>query len=817
MDTQVASSLTDEMLWGWDNTPGIVSVWASRSGDAVVWRRHEGKITAILERFRPWVFATSLEDYDHAGLRPQPMPLNGPDTTALSFHAFNDERGTYRFLVSARSWQTLERPLVRGASRRLGRPISSLHDLGDAYYHVGPVEQYLMLTGRTYFRGMDYADLHRLQFDLETTALDPTRGRIFMVAVRDNRGLATTLEAPAADDERRLIADLCALIERRDPDIIENHNLHGFDLPFLVGRAEALGVPLVLGRDAPPSLRLPALERYGERSYRRRRTRYSVPGRELIDTLDAVWRYDFAARDLASHRLKDVARHFGVARPDRVYLPGAEVYATFRADPATVRRYALDDVEEVDQLSPRLLGAAFALARMAPRRYDRLASAGPAMGILEPMLVRAYVRAGVALPSGATDGESAEPHAGGGLHLFASGIAVHVVKADIASLYPSLMRAYRIGARCDHLGVLLSLVDRLTDLRLHHKAAARTAERGSLAAARHAATQAAMKVLINSAYGYMGAGSMALFADRDAADEITRRGRDILAQVVQALRERGMCLIEADTDGVYFAVPSTWTEHEERALVATVGALLPSGITLEYEGRYGAMFSHEVKNYALLGYDGTLVVRGGALRSSRAEPFGERFLRAALRSVMSGDIAGLRDEFTTTVAAIRNRELPTTDMASRVRLTKTPQAYLERRAVHQEAHYEALLAAGRGEWTPGERVRFYRVRENTYRWLPDETDDPPEEAMPEDDWEHVADEAPPNIPDDPRDYDAEHYVQVLIASYAGRLRKAFTPEDFEQVFRLHDQLNLFDRPVGEIEPRWIRCDDDAASPFTAAP
>ena len=35
---------------------------------------------------------------------------------------------------------------------------------------------------------------------------------------------------------------------------------------------------------------------------------------------------------------------------------------------------------------------------MAPRRYERLASAGPAMGILEPMLVRAYLRAGTENP-----------------------------------------------------------------------------------------------------------------------------------------------------------------------------------------------------------------------------------------------------------------------------------------------------------------------------------------------------------------------------------------------------------------------------------
>ena len=75
-----------------------------------------------------------------------------------------------------------------------------------------------MLTGQVYFRGLHYDDLHRLQFDLETTALDPHRGRIFLIAIRDNRGLATTLDAPSPEDERQLIVALCKLIRERDPD-----------------------------------------------------------------------------------------------------------------------------------------------------------------------------------------------------------------------------------------------------------------------------------------------------------------------------------------------------------------------------------------------------------------------------------------------------------------------------------------------------------------------------------------------------------------------------------------------------------------------
>ncbi len=817
------SLVEDEYLFGWDPTPAIVSVWASREGLAIIWRREGERVTSTRERFRPWLFASSLDDLAHLGSRLVPDFEPTGDAATFTYRELDGPTESYRYLLSAANGRSLERALVDGASRRLGRQINSINELPGEYYRVGPVEQFLMQSGKVYFRGLTYSDLHRLQFDLETTALDPRRGRIFMVAIRDSRGLATTIEAPATGDEAGLISTLCALIRERDPDVIENHNLFGFDLPFLEQRAAALGIPLILGRTGGPA----NLERREETlaigPEARRRTRYSIAGRELIDTLDAVRRHDFVVRDMPSHSLKDVARYFGIAAPNRVYLDGATIFETYHRDPDRVRQYALDDVAEVDELSQRLLGAPFAVASMAPRRYERLASAGPAMGILEPVLVRAYLRNGAALPRQSADQDSGQGlHEGGAVYLLAEGVAEHVVKADVASLYPSLMRTYQIGPACDYLGVLLSILGRLTDLRLSHKSAARAATPGSVEANHHEATQAAMKILVNSAYGYMGAGSMALFADSYAAGEVTRRGREILTQVLDALRQRGMALIEADTDGVYFAVPPDWDEEQERALVAGVGAALPEGIRLEYEGRYRAMLSHEVKNYALLTYSDQLIVRGVALRSSRAEPFGERFLRQALLCTLTNDIPGLRKAFLETVTALHNRALPASDLGARVRLSKTPEAYMASRASHPEPQYEALLAAGRTRWYPGERVRYYRTRARTYAWLPDEN----EEASVDRGWasesmtqgsDEVADDRPNTLLEtntftspraaiaDRRDYDVDHYIQVLVTSYAARLRKAFSPEDFAQLFRLESQPGLFDQPVDSIQPRWIRC------------
>lgn len=768
------SPVAEEWLWGWDPTPGIVSVWADGTGRASIWRREHGQLLREQQRFRPWLLLDSLDDLTHLGRR------LAPDGTADAdvWYRELDGDGALRFLVSALDARTLKSAVLHGANARLGTRITALRDLGQqAILTLPPEEQYLVSSGRNYFRGIAFDDLHRLQFDLETQGLNPATDRIFMVSVRDPSGRVTVLEVSEVSDagEAALIRELCRVIREVDPDVIENHNLHGFDLPFLNRRATRLGVPLDLARSGPPGFRQRAASRgVLPDEPGASRVRLVIPGRELIDTLDAVWRYDFATRELPSHGLKAVAKHLGISGPDRELIRGDQVYPTFLTDPGRVRRYASADVEEVAALARLLGGSAFALARMAPRRYERVADAGAATGVIDPLLVRAYLHSGAALP--AHDASRQDPHSGAALYLFGAGVASRVVKADVASLYPSLMRAFRIGPKRDYLGAMLSMVDRLVELRLDAKAAARAAPPGSAERHIHEGMSAAMKLVVNSAYGYLAAGGgLTRFADVDAANEVTRRGRETLALICRELAARGVTLIEADTDGVYFAVPRSWDESDERGVVDEVAALLPQRVQLEFEGRYRAMLSHEPKNYALLHYDGTLVLKGVAFRSSRAEPFGQAFLRRAIAALLSNDLAGVREAWVDTIVALRDRLLTTHDVSSRVRLTKSPERYAALREQRREAMYEALLSSGRTDWRVGEKVRVYRARRG---WT----------VLPED--------------HDPRDYDVEHYVQALRANYASRLARALTAEDAAALFADPDQLSLFEPDFGGMRPRF---------------
>jgi hypothetical protein len=193
------------------------------------------------------------------------------------------------------------------------------------------------------------------------------------------------------------------------------------------------------------------------------------------------------------------------------------------------------------------------------------------------------------------------------------------------------------------------------------------------------------------------------------------------------------------------------------------------------------MLSHEPKNYALLGYDGSLLLRGVAFRSSRAEPFGEAFLRRAIARLLAGDVTGVRDAYVGALDSLRRRALPAYDVSSRVRLTKSPALYRDTRQTRRELTYEAMLASGRTSWSVGDRIRVYRTKSGAGSMI-----------------EEAEDGGVPIEGSDLRDYDVGHYARVLRETYAARLASAFTPGDYEALLADPEQMSLFMPPIAMI-------------------
>jgi hypothetical protein len=149
--------------------------------------------------------------------------------------------------------------------------------------------------------------------------------------------------------------------------------------------------------------------------------------------------------------------------------------------------------------------------------------------------------------------------------------------------------------------------------------------------------------------------------------------------------------------------------------------------------------------------------------------------------LLRDDAPGVREAYLHTLEQLRRRELPTYDVSSRVRLTKTPARYLETRGKRRELPYEALLAMGKSHWSVGDRIRVYRTRAGSFSVVPERGDAGSEKI-------------------DRRDYDIDHYSRVLRDTFAARLARAFTPGDFSAVFGSPDQLSLFSPPMESIHP-----------------
>lgn len=679
------------VLFGGDPTEGILAV--EPVGDDVmrIFLRSEGRLGTRDEPFTPFLL---LED--EALLQGFKLPFE-KEILALS--------NPYRVLVLFDGWGRCLKArdhLQRSTGEAASSPQAPYLFLSD------PVHQHLLLTGKTLFKGMGFEDLHRLAIDIETACApgyefsNPRReeDRILSIALMDNRGYAEVLFGGELT-EGEMIEALGDRIRRIDPDVLEGHNLFNFDLEYIVTRAKMHGVPLPWGRDgSEPRIRRSRFT-VAERiiDY----TRLDLFGRHVVDTMFLLQYYDVSARELESYGLKSAAIHFGLADEERTYIDREKIAWYYEHDPEALKRYNLDDVRETLALS-ELLGYPFFLqTSMFPFTYQNIFVRGNATKI-NALFLREYLRmrASVPKPKGKGDLE------GGYTDMFIQGVVSGVVHCDVASLYPSIMLSYGMKPGGDSLDVFLSLLRDLRHFRLEAKRMAHQAQEQH-ERDYYEALQQTFKVLINSFYGYLGT-EVHHFSDPQVAAEVTRRGREIIRQMIDWLRGEGATPIEIDTDGIYFTPPEgISTEDEARALVARLSRTLPEGIDVEMDGWYKAMFSYKRKNYALLSHTGEVTIKGSALRSRGIERFLREFLSAMIRLLLEGR----HEEIHQLVREYRDRlhshQMDISWLAKTETLTESPDGYKEKvraKKRNPAAPYELALCSGR-DYRAGDQVSYY--------------------------------------------------------------------------------------------------------------
>lgn len=565
-------------------------------------------------------------------------------------------------------------------------------------------QQLLTLIPARLFRGLAFSELVRLQVDIETLTTPgfdfPNAERdgdeIILIAMRDSTGWEHLLAGPDLS-EADMLLEMVHLVRERDPDVIEGHNLFAFDLPYIERRARRHRVRLTLGRDG--STLSSRSSRFTAGEHTTTYPRYEVYGRHIVDTLHMVQLYDVSHRDLDSYGLKAAARYFGVAAPQRTYVDASRISELYRAEPAVLRAYAMDDVRETDSLSRILLPSYFHQAQLVPLSLQNCVTRGNATRI-DALLCAEYLVVGASLPTP----QAPRAFQGALTEALASGVFENVWHLDVRSLYPSIIISRGLTPRVDAQGAYLRLLQDLRRFRLAAKDAARdaTADRRE----HLEALQSSFKVLINSFYGYAGF-PQGTFNDYDLTETVTAEGRRILQSMLDFLRARQAKVIEMDTDGLYFVPPAGQTDPA--ALAAEVQRVLPPGIEVDLDATYRAMLGYKAKNYALLAHDGSVSLTGAALKSRGLEPFQRRYIRELVSLLLTGRGREAGDLYSRYRKDLEDRVLPLADLAKREVLSTPPKTYaeeLQSGSGRRSAAYELVLKSGR-EYRQGDAVVFY--------------------------------------------------------------------------------------------------------------
>jgi DNA polymerase I len=689
---------TNTLLFGADPMPRIVAIELGDAGTVKVYRRDkDGSTITDIEEFHPFVWLDS-------------------DVTDLGIDAEKLEGDLrYGWRISVNSWKELI--ALRNGLKNAGRSFFALSD---------PVQHYLTRTGRTLFKDLPFEQLKRLQLEVlsfiggETDIPDSSQpvDHIMSIALSDNTGWEELIMVDplnVEESERGALKRLTSAIKERDPDVIEGHNLFKFDLPYLVARARKAKTKLDWGRSGGFLRSRPSRLQIAEKTIDY--PKFTVDGRHFVDTFLLAQFYDVGMRSLSGFERIDVAQHFGLTDEAQISsLSGKELQRAYLEDADRFRERALCAVRETRAVADLLSPSYFIQAQIFPYNYQDVIVRGNATRI-NALFLREYFRQSHSIP----EMPMVRGFEGGYTAIFFTGVARNVWHCDIASLYPSVMLQFDCFPASDRLQIFRHLLTDLRTFRLEAKANMRAAANDPAKKRYFHALQNTFKILINSFYGYLGF-AQGHFADFDAAARVTQIGRDLLKKMIDWLNARGAKVIEVDTDGIYFVPPQvaqasslspqlnvqdTGTTIEE--LQSSLAKELPSGIEVEFDEQFEAMFSYKAKNYALLTREGDFIIKGGALKSRGLEKFQRVFLEEMIKLIMQGKaeaIESLRSEFE---RKIRGREW-NIDMLMK---TDTLQDSLEKygqkiasSARNRAAAYELALTSGRN-YRPGDQISYY--------------------------------------------------------------------------------------------------------------
>lgn len=497
----------------------------------------------------------------------------------------------------------------------------------DVFAIWNPKESFMVKTGITYFKGMQPADLRVLSFDIETTGLNPETASVLMIANtwRHSDG-HTERKLFTIDDynsEKEMIYAWCNYVRTCDPDVLVNHNILGFDLPFLNKR----GGSLPIGRGAEKAIfnkHTSRCRKDGSQSYDYHDV--FVRGREIVDTFHLAIKYDVAA-NYKTYRLKDIIKHEGLERADRQHFDfseksTAQIYKEYKEGNTELwerfKQYAETDADDSLALFDLMIPPYFYFCQSVPKTLQQVVSSGRSTGNqINAFLIRSYLADKHSIPKA-----SEVEHFEGAISFGNPGIYKYVAKVDVASLYPSIILQENIYDKLkDPKGYFLKMVDYFTRERLGNKRLAKdTGDR------RYKDLEQAQKIIINSAYGFLGAPGLNFNSPANAAG-VTRHGRAILERGVEWARQRGWTIVNADTDSFSFTPGHRFPPGAFKVWIEELNSIFPEKIRWEDDGLYSTFVVIKAKNYIMQeAKTGKLKIKGSCLKATNKERVLQEFI-----------------------------------------------------------------------------------------------------------------------------------------------------------------------------------------------
>jgi DNA polymerase I len=424
----------------------------------------------------------------------------------------------YKYILEYNSYEKYAQVLKQCYNRRY-----DMHVIRDAK------EAMMIKDGYTYFKGMKLEDVSVLSFDIETNGLThDDNSKVFIISNTFRKRGQVTRKLFALDDfdnnQSAMLKAWVKWVQEVDPSVVVGHNLYGFDLPYLQHVSELVNSPLRLGRDQLPirfNSRKSQFRKDGSQAYDYFNA--YIFGREIVDTYFLALKYD-VGRKYESYGLKQIIAQEGLERKDRVHFQAGTIGKNWNDSEKRnlIKKYAEQDADDALKLYDLMIPSLFYYTQSVPRSFQQIINSATGSQI-NSLMVRAYLQQGHSIAKGseAVEYPGAISHGNPGVHK-------NVWRLDVASLYPSVIRQYKIYCKAkDPQALLLKLVNYFTEERLNNKRLGKeTGDRY------YKDLEQAQKIVINSIYGALGAPKLNYNYPKGAA-QVTEHGRRILQQAIE--------------------------------------------------------------------------------------------------------------------------------------------------------------------------------------------------------------------------------------------------------------------------------------------